>query len=194
VSLHDTVNVLPAALVVKNVPNIKPVIKEEAMMIIAKSQLSMGNDSLALTELDEIIRDTRSEVSAEARYIKAQMAFREGKYDRSESLVYDVIQQEPSYQYWIAKALILSADIFVKTDNEHQAVATLQSIISGYDGDQALVDEAKSKLAAIQNKTNKEVEGVDKEEDVIIDLNGDINDSSLFQMDEEEEIEEENNN
>ena len=193
-SLHDTVNVLPAALVVKNVPNIKPVIKEEAMMIIAKSQLSMGNDSLALTELDEIIRDTRSEVSAEARYIKAQMAFREGKYDRSESLVYDVIQQEPSYQYWIAKALILSADIFVKTDNEHQAVATLQSIISGYDGDQALVDEAKSKLAAIQNKTNKEVEGVDKEEDVIIDLNGDINDSSLFQMDEEEEIEEENNN
>ena len=193
-NLNDTDNALPAAIEVKSLPNIKSMVREEAMMIIAKAQISKGNDSLALTELDEIIKTTSSEVSAEARYIKAEIAYKKGDYDNSESLVYDIIQQDPSYEYWIAKALILSADIFMKTDNEHQAVATLQSIISSYDGDAALVEEAKAKLAAIKNKADKEVEGVDKEEDVIIDMNGDLDDSSLFQLDEEEEIEEEFDN
>ena len=190
-SLKDTVNALPAALEVKNISKVKPAVKEETMMIIVKSRMAQGQDSLAMIELNEIINTTHSEVSAEARYIKAEIYYQNGKYDKSESLVYDIIQQEPSYEYWIAKALVLSADIFVKTDNEHQAVATLQSIISSYDGDAALIEEAKAKLAAIQNKSSKEVEGNEVEEDIIIDLNGDINDSSLFQMDEEEELNEE---
>lgn len=193
-NLQNTDDVLPAAIAVKEIPNLKIAVKEEAMMIIVKSQLAQGNDSLALKEIDEIIENSNSEASAEARYIKAKLAYESGDYNKSESLVYDIIQQDPSYEYWIAKALILSADIFVKTDNEHQAIATLQSIISSYKGDASLVDEAKVKLDAIQNKPTKEVEGIQKEEDVIIELNGDINDSSLFNMEEEEELPEEFDN
>jgi TolA-binding protein len=192
-NLGDTTAVIDAAKAVAAIPNIDNNIKNEALMITAKANLTLGNDSLSIEALNQIIKNTTSELSAEARFILAEMAFEAGDYDKSESIVYDIIQQEPSYEYWVAKALVLSADIFMKTDNEHQAVATLESIINGYDGDKALLEEAKAKLEAIKNKDKKEVKSTEDDNEMIIDLNKDLDDSSLFELNEEEEETDEGN-
>ncbi len=189
-NMNDTAGMLPAAQAVLELKNLSNNVRNEALMIEAKAYLAQGNDSAGVSALNEIIKNTTSEASAEARYLLAELAYKKGDYDKSESIVFDIIQQEPSYEYWVAKALVLSADIFVATDNEHQAVATLESIISGYHGDEDLIKDAKAKLAAIKAKHQKKVEPVKKEEDVIIDLNKDLDDSSLFEMSPEEENDE----
>lgn len=189
-NLGDTVKVIPAAQSVLEIDQVSDKLITEALMISAKSHLTLKNDSLALNFLDKVIAHTTSEAGAEARYLKAKYAYNKGDLDQSESIIFDIIQQDPSYEYWVAKALILSADVFVLSDNRHQAIATLESIISGYSGDQALIKEAKEKLKAIQTMSEKKVENVTQEKEMIIDLNDELMDPSLFDLDEEEEIEE----
>jgi hypothetical protein len=67
----------------------------------------------------------------------------------AEKEVFDLINNIPSYDYWIAKAFILLADVYVQTDNTFQAKHTLQSIIDNYDGDDELKDVARQKLREI---------------------------------------------
>jgi len=169
-NLHDTLNVFAAAQKVLEISNLEIDIRNEAMMIKAKSALTLGKDSIAISTLNQIVKESRTEASSEARFIIANKAFLAGDYNKAESIVYDIIQQDPSYEYWVAKALVLSADIFMKTDNEHQAVATLQSIISNYHGDKALIEEAKGKLEAINLKNSKNIKEPNKEDDLIINL------------------------
>ncbi|MBN2746160.1 MAG: tetratricopeptide repeat protein [Bacteroidales bacterium] len=188
-NLGDTSKVVSAAAKVLEISQLKHDVKTEALMISAKAYLTQKQDSLATSYLDRVIMHTTSEQAAEARYLKALHAFSKGDLQKSESIIFDIIQQEPSYEYWVAKALILSADIFVQTDNVHQAVATLQSIIEGYEGDQALIDEAKAKLEAIQKKSEEKVESLPESQDIIIDLKEDWN-PDLFILDESEIIEE----
>ena len=189
-NMHDSTNVIAAAKNVAKIAGLKADVRTEAHMILAKSYLQVGQDSVALSYFDTIIKNSKSEASAEARYLKALYAYNAGNLDKSESIIFDIIQQDPSYEYWVAKALVLSADIFVKMDNKHQAIATLESIIEGYDGDQALIDEAKAKLKAIKDADQKKVENEKKDEDLIIDLNQDFENDELFQL-EPEEIDEE---
>lgn len=186
-NMGDTIKVIPAANVVLKIEQLSPNVKTEALMILAKSYITNHQDSLAITYLDMIISHTNSETSAEARYIKALLAFQKGDLNKSESLIFDIIQQEPNYEYWVAKSLILSADIFVLSDNRHQAIATLESIIGGYSGDQDLVNEAKAKLAAIKNPPVKKIENLDTDNETIINLKGENQNPDLFKSDSEEE-------
>jgi TolA-binding protein len=190
-NMGDTLRVIPAAQAVAAMDKITEELQTEALMIMAKSHLSLKQDSLGLAYLDTVIQVTSSDKSAEARYLKALHAFNAGNLNESESIIFDIIQQDPSYEYWVAKALVLSADIFVLMDNKHQAIATLESIIEGYDGDQDLIDEAKAKLKAIKEKKAEKVESLQHDKELIIDLNEGIEDESLFDLDpEEEEVEE----
>jgi hypothetical protein len=68
--------------------------------------------------------------------------------------VFEVINQVPSYDYWIAKSFILLADIYVVNGNTVQAKATLQSIIDNYEGSD-LVTIAHEKLNAINDAAEK---------------------------------------
>lgn len=189
-NLGDTVKVIPAAVAVLNSDQLKSTTRTEALMIAAKSNLTLKKDSIGLDYLEQIILATKAEIAAEARYIKALYAFNKGDLNKSESIIFDIIQQDPSYEYWVAKSLILSADIFVLSDNRHQAIATLESIINGYEGDLSIINEAKAKLEKIKNEPAKKVDAVKQDKEMIIDLNENLDDPSLFNMEQEEEVDE----
>ena len=123
--------------------------KIEALMIKAKSAVKLKRDTIAVESFKQVVKLTKSESSAEARYYLALIAFNQNDLNKAESLSFDVIEQVPSYEYWVVKSFILSADIFVKTNNIFQAKATLKSLIDNYTGDQGLIDEAKAKLKTI---------------------------------------------
>jgi hypothetical protein len=55
------------------------------------------------------------------------------------------------HPYWLVKSFILLADVYAEQDNLFQAKATLQSIVDNYNGDQALIDEAKRKLQKVKD-------------------------------------------
>ncbi len=123
----------------------------EAHITIARSALAIDSIPLAQTEFEFTFKQSpASEYGAESKYNIAYIYFKLKDYKQSEKTVFEVINQVPSYDYWIAKSFILLADIYVVNGNTVQAKATLQSIIDNYEGSD-LVTIAHQKLNAIND-------------------------------------------
>jgi TolA-binding protein len=123
-------------------------IEMEAHMVIARNALAMDSIALAVSEFAMVSKNSKGEYGAEARWNLGYIQYLQGNYDESEKTAFDLINQVPSYDYWVAKAFILLADNYVKKGNNRQAKYTLQSIIENYNGPD-LVKIAQSKLNMI---------------------------------------------
>ena len=195
-NLEQADEAMKSARDVLSISDVEQAVRIEAKMIIAKIFHQQGDDSLAFQQYAIVADSSRGEASAEARYSMAEIMYNAGDYEKSESIIYDVIEQEPSYDYWLIKAFILSGNIFIKTDNIHQARATLNSIVEGVTSYPELVREAEVLLKEIDilEASMKVEEQVD---DVMIDFNqddelfiGDYDDSEFESDDEYFEIDE----
>jgi TolA-binding protein len=130
--------------------------KQHPEEIITEAYLIMGNAALAMDSLIPsekwfklVLERTRNEMAAEAKYHLALIQYKLESYEKAEKEVFELINDIPSYDYWIAKAFILLADVYVKTENTFQAKHTLQSIVDNYDGDETLVELSREKLREI---------------------------------------------
>lgn len=128
-----------AIIVVKKLIAEDKVSKElitEAHFIHGKSLLMFDSLSQALTEFETVVKSTNSEMSAESKYNIALIQYKQKEYANSQKTLFELINQEPSYDYWIAKGFILLADNYVVLGDEFQARHTLKSVIDNYEGDE----------------------------------------------------------
>lgn len=135
----------------------------EAYFIRAKAAMEMDSIAEAQTLFEKVIKRTRNEFAAESKYLLAVIQFNMEEYEEAEREIFELINDIPSYDYWIAKAFILLADVYVKTDNAFQARHTLQSIIDNYDGEDLII-EARKKLQKILDAEKMEEKLFEEEE------------------------------
>jgi predicted Zn-dependent protease len=84
----------------------------------------------------------------------AEIHFKRGQLKQAEAAC-DALIKSSSYDYWIVKSYVLIADIYVEQNELEQAQATLQSIVDNYTGDQDLLNEARSKLDAVNRQLDQ---------------------------------------
>jgi len=128
-------------------------LKADAYMIIGRSALNTDSTSKAIAAFGLVIKLTKSEIAAEAKYNLALIQYNLGNYAVSEKLCIE--NSEMPYEYWIAKSFILLGDNYVKTNNLFQAKHTYQSIIDNYEGAD-LVKIAVDKLKVITDAEKAE--------------------------------------
>ena len=104
----------------------------------------------------KVLKGNNSTTGAEALYSIALIYFNENKMDAAEKQCYKVIEQKPSYNYWIGKSYLLLGDIFFSQNDLFNAKATFQSIIDNYKADDDILPEAKTKLAKVTEKENEQ--------------------------------------
>ena len=92
---------------------------------------------------------TKTVAAAEAKYNLAALQYAKGDYKASQKICFDLINNMPNYDYWVAKSFILLADNYLALKDKLQARSTLLSIIDGYEGKDEIVAIAKEKLAKI---------------------------------------------
>lgn len=141
-----------AAEVVLQIEKIKPSLREEAHFVMAKSYQSIGERDSAIIHFEYIVTSSQSEKAAESQYNIAYMVYETGNLDSAEVEVFELVNQTPSYEYWLAKGLILLSDVYREKGDAFQAKATLQSIIENYEGDESLLQETNEKLDALVNE------------------------------------------
>ncbi|MEY2799469.1 MAG: hypothetical protein RI934_457 [Bacteroidota bacterium] len=117
-----------------------------AHLYLGKLYYKQNNRKAAAGEFEIVTKNTKTAVGAEAKYYLAQILFDEAQYLPAQQACFDLSNQVPSYEYWVAKGFILLADTYHKLGNDFQAKSTLQSIIDEYEGTDDIVTEAKSKL------------------------------------------------
>ncbi|MEX1188577.1 MAG: tetratricopeptide repeat protein [Bacteroidia bacterium] len=152
-------------------------LNNEAHLILGRASLVAGANEDAMKEFSKI-KKLKSEIGAEAQYSIALIHFRNGDYKKCEKAVFSLVDEMPSYDYWLARGFILLADNYVKLDNIFQAKRTLQSVIDNHEGKE-LRDLAIQKLSDLEGSEVKE-EVVPAEQENI-EMNTDPAQDKLFE-------------
>jgi TolA-binding protein len=121
------------------------------------ANLYLGRYFFSINSIDEadtyfrnVSKMTKTESGAEAKYMIANILFIKGKYIDAQQACFDLSNQVPAYEYWVARGFIILADTYAKLGNDFQAKSTLQSIIEEYSvNDDGVIEEANKKLAEI---------------------------------------------
>ncbi|MBG15108.1 MAG: hypothetical protein CL853_02020 [Crocinitomicaceae bacterium] len=166
----------------------------QAMLYKGVSLKELQQFDLALSVLDSTTKLTKSVEAAQAKYYKCEILYTQGNYELCENEIMELVQQKPSYDYWLAKGIILLGDNFVALGDYFNAKHSLQSIVDNYNGDSKaeLVKMAQEKIDAIVALENAEEEQFDTKEVEIDFENTDPKDGDLFNEQEVQESENEN--
>lgn len=149
---------------------VAPKDKNDASAIIARSAYYLNDMPKAQAEFSKLVKLKSSEIGAEANYYLASIEYQNGRYTESEKLIFDLINEFASFEFWVAKSFILLSDVYVGTGNYYQAKYTLQSVIDNYKGED-LVTEARTKLDAIIALEKQSEQQLGGEGEQIIDGN-----------------------
>lgn len=150
-------------------------VKQEARITIARAQMVNGNYDQAMEHFQKL-RKLNSAIGAESRYNIAEIHHRKGDYNKAEKAIFDLVDEMPGYDYWLAKAFILLADNYVKLGNTFQAKRTLQSVIDNHEGEE-LRTIAVRKLNSLEIQEQAPVQQENEEE---IQFRNNQKDEQLF--------------
>ncbi len=149
--LNQPQNAIASAQKVKTSDVVNDALKREANFIIGKSYYQLDNINMALPKLREVSTDTKLEQGAEAKFLVAEIYYRQKKATDAENEIMDFIDKGTPYTYWLGKAFILLADIYIEKGQEFDAKHTLKSLVENYNNDtDGIKDEAARKLASIE--------------------------------------------
>lgn len=157
------------ARIVLRIEKLKKNTLVESYMILAKCAFAQDSLDKAMLAFDTTSAITNGQLGAESKYYMALIWYKKDSLKNAEAEIYDLVNRVPSYQYWVAKGLILLSDVYVKMGDNFQAKATLQSILDNYTGDDEILDEAEQKIANIEALENIREEE-EEEEDFEIDF------------------------
>lgn len=124
--------------------------KNAASLYAGKAYLIMKETNAAQKEFEELLKTSKTIEAAEAKYLIAKIEYDKKDYKASQKTLFDLINNMPNYDYWVAKSFILLADNYVGLKDNFQAKSTLQSIIDNYDGKDDILPEAKEKLKKLK--------------------------------------------
>jgi tetratricopeptide (TPR) repeat protein len=163
------------ASTILNNKDINATIRLEAEYASGMSNYYQSNDSLAKPALEWVFTNTTTVKAAETHYTLASIYYKNHQFENADQQIKALIKMKPTYNYWVAKGLILQSHVFIATGDLFQAEQTLQAVIDHYptqdDGILTEANELWGELLQLKEKP-KEVE---PKSEVIIDVNKEEN-------------------
>lgn len=122
-----------------------------ALLLRGKAAYHQGDTESATDYFLSTLNTAQDENGAEAQYMLAKMQNEEGQYKQSNETLYDLNNRFGNYGYWLGRSFLLITDNYIGLDEIFQARATLKSIIENAP-EQEIVEEAKQKMAALEEQ------------------------------------------
>ena len=135
--------------------NLSNSIKVEAEYSKGISNFKMANYAEAIPSLTWISKNTTTSWASEAQYVIAEIYYLQKEYVKSDTEARVVLKMKPSYNFWVAKALILQSRICLAQNNLFQAEQTINSVLDHYpEKEDGIIDEANSVKEEIEQLKN----------------------------------------
>ncbi|MBC7920704.1 MAG: tetratricopeptide repeat protein [Ferruginibacter sp.] len=125
--------------------------QNKALLYRGKSYYAQKQYDQAVDELLRTVNSAKDENGAEAQYLIGEALYQQKKHKESLDALFELNQKFGSYENWRGRGFLLIADNYVALDEVFQAKATLTSVIER-SPDKAVVEEAKAKLKALEEK------------------------------------------
>ncbi len=106
----------------------------------------------ALSAFSQVKRLSDNELTAEARYLEANITFLKRDLENAVVLLKAASRASSSYPYWVANGIVLLADVYTEQDDLFRAKTTLEALLANYNDDQEIVNRAKRKLEQVKAK------------------------------------------
>lgn len=132
-------------------------LEREARFYLAKAYIQTGQSDKAANDLKLLSKDLRTPSGAESKYLLADYYFVSGNDKKSEEEVTDFITKGTPHQYWLARAFVLLADIYIKRGDDFQAKQYLLSLQSNYPTKDSIQDLIQERLDGIQERESKSI-------------------------------------
>lgn len=150
-------------------PSLNPQQRLEAEYSKGMSNFKLNSYAEAIPSLEWLVKNTTTAMGSEAKYSLAEIYYKQTQYGQAETEIKALIKMKPSYNFWVAKGLILQARIHILNEDLFQAEQTLKSVIDYYpDQNDGLLAEAndlwdelmqlKNPPAIEQNEPEKKIE------------------------------------
>lgn len=104
----------------------------------------------ALRAFNIVTRNSNNEQTAEARYLIAYIYYIQRDLEVAQQIALNANSESSEYPYWVAKSVILLADILAEKGDVFNAQAVLEGLVETYTEDEELLNIAKTKLAALK--------------------------------------------
>jgi tetratricopeptide (TPR) repeat protein len=106
----------------------------------------------ALGLFNAVIRMNSADLAAEARYAIASIYEKKEENEIAGRLAEESARANVGYPFWVAKSLLLLADIQFKTGDLLNARAVTEAILENFQGDPTIMKEASEKLEKIKKE------------------------------------------
>lgn len=113
--------------------NTSPELQNEAHLIYGKSSFNLNDLTAAQTQLTFLSKLPGSAAVAEAKYLLAMIQYMLNNYKESQKICFEIVNQVPAYDYWVAKGFILLGDNYLALKDTFQAKETYKSIVDNYE-------------------------------------------------------------
>jgi tetratricopeptide (TPR) repeat protein len=111
----------------------------------------------AIPSLEWLVKNTTTAIGAESKFTLAEIHFKQNEFGKAEAEVKALIKMKPSYNYWVAKGLMLQTRIHILNEDLFQAEQTLKSVLDFYPiQDDGILSEANDmwdELMQLKNPT-----------------------------------------
>jgi tetratricopeptide (TPR) repeat protein len=134
-------------------------LRQEAQYDRAKAYLAQQRWDDAIADLQTLSHEVRTAIGAEAKYQLAQAYFNLGQTEQAEAQVMDFTEANTTQQYWLARAIILLADISQRQGDSflaEQYLLSLQANYTGQDDIRTIVAERLNALQQTQTETDED--------------------------------------
>lgn len=153
---------------------------QQAKITLAKTAFEKKQYEEAILHLDTL-STVGNEIGAESKFLLAKTYYLQNEFGKSDTAVYRLVNQVPSYPYWIAKGFILLADNFIAVGDYYNGRITFESVIDNADNAE-LVAIAKQKLKILNEAENASKEPMDEPLEIEFST-GNKKESQLFEPD-----------
>lgn len=133
-------------------PNATDAQKGKANFYLGKVAYDAKDYSAALNAFNQVVRLNDEEEAAEARYLIASIHYQQRDLKKAEEACDEAISENSGYPDWVARTMLLLADVYADMGELFDAQAVLEALIDGYEGDPAITNEAKAKLDQYQKQ------------------------------------------
>jgi tetratricopeptide (TPR) repeat protein len=125
------------------------------------------------------VKQTSTVIAAQSKFTIAEIYYLKGEYKTSEVHIRELLKMKPSYDYWLAKGLILQTRNLIKMEDFFQAEHTLNSVIRNYvNQTDGVLNEANELMQELQQLKDKP-KSLEESGDRIIEMNEDTKKGGL---------------
>lgn len=125
-------------------------VRNEVLFHRAKAYIHNSQYELAIADLTPVSQEVRTAQGAEAKYLLAECHFNLKAIDTAEQEIMSFTQKQTSQQYWLAKSLILLADINIVRNELFQAKQYLLALQNNYHVQNDIQTTIQDKLLQIE--------------------------------------------